>query len=55
MRKCVSLDELAWMANVDDEDTMEESSTVTTFEKVLSDRESGDTVKRFKHNLHLNG
>ena len=39
------LDELAWMANVDDEDTMEESRTVTTFEKVLSVRERGDTTR----------
>lgn len=45
VRKQVSLDELAWMANTDDEETMEVSSTVTTFEKMLSDRESGDTVK----------
>ena len=39
------LDELAWMANVDDEDTTEESRTVTTFEKVLSVRERGDTIR----------
>jgi hypothetical protein len=32
------------MANIDDDETIEASSTVTTFEKVLSDRESGDTL-----------
>ena len=33
------------MANIDDEKAMESSTTVMTFEKVLSDRESGDTIK----------
>ena len=45
MRKCVLVDELAWIAKVEAEDAIEESSTVTTLEKVLSDRESGDTME----------
>jgi len=48
----VSADELSWTANIDDDERTEELSTVTTFEKVLSDKENGDTIKHEK--LYIN-
>ncbi len=42
----VELDECAWSANWDDEEAIDESTTVTTFEKFAALRASGDTGRQ---------
>jgi len=44
LRNNVWLEELAWMAKVDDEEPIEESRTVTTLENTDSVIERGDTA-----------
>lgn len=47
-KKTVALDDSAWIANVDEEDAIDESITVTTFENVWVVNESTDTDRPCK-------